>query len=112
MGQKSANQGRKVLSLKEMLQGLLSLQRSLWAAVFSLCWQELQGFNFLPGSILKLASVWCSTAQQVSGWIGSHPRAAQTGLVMVKLPRGELCNLPCSSYESTAAYPSFSFLVL
>lgn len=74
--------------------------------------RAVQGFSFLPGSILKLASVWCSTAQKVSGWIGSHyTGAAHTGWGTVKPPRGELGSLPCSSCESTAACPSFSFLI-
>lgn len=86
--------------------------RVCWACSLLVLARTVQGFSFLPGSILPLARVWCRTAQKMSGWIGSHyRRAAHTGLVVVKPPRGELCNLPCSSCESTAACPSFSFLV-
>lgn len=114
LGQKPANhqnQGSKVLNLREILQGLLSLQRSLWAAVFLLCWQEL-----CKASVSFLEAFWSwqvfGAAQQVSGWIGSHyTRAAHTGWGTVKPPRGELGSLPCSSWESTAAFPSFSSLV-
>lgn len=109
LGQNPANlqnQGRKALNLRElreMLQGLLSLQRSLWAAVFLLCWQEL-----CKDSVSFLEAFWSWQAQKVSGWIGSHyTRAAHTGWGIVKPPRGELGNLPCSSCESTAACPPF-----
>lgn len=113
LGQNPANhqnQGRKVLNLREMLQGLLSLQRSLWAAAFLLCWQEL-----CKDSVSFLEAFWSwqvfGAAQHrkcQDGLVPIYTGAAHTGRGTVKPPRGELGSLPCSSCGSTAALPFLS----